>query len=131
MELMYIQKLNIIFFIGLLSISWCCVSWIGNRKRQITAFIAVFSLMRTLLIQQFPHDVHARMMNDHIGELLALSVRPLPYEQFIPQIYFYIFSYIFILWVIYDICVQKFKLKHNLKQIFNSWRTYKPFFPLK
>lgn len=131
MELLYIQKLNMIFFIGLLAVSWCCVFWIGNRKRQFATFIVVFSVMRSKLIQQFPHEVDAKAEHDMIGEFLALSVRPLPYEQFIPQIYLYAFSAIFILWFIYDICWQKFKLKHSVQQIFASWRVHQPFFPIK
>lgn len=131
METIYIQKLNWIFFIGVLAVAWCCVSWVGNRKRQLALFIVAVSEIRVLLVKQFPHEVHARMEKDVFGELLAMSVRPLPYEKIIPQIVLYGFTYLFVIWVVYDLYRQKVKLKHNAQQIWASWRAYRPLFSPK
>lgn len=129
MEWFYIHKLSIIFFIGLLTFSWCCVFWIGNRKRQISTFIFVYTITMFILTLQFPSDFIASENHDQIGFVLAVALDYLPHG--IPNTILYAFSAIFILWFIYDICWQKFKLKHSVQQIFASWRVHQPFFPIK
>lgn len=127
-EEIYISKLSIIFFIGLIATAWCCVLWIKNRRWQIATFFAVFPQLHILVSRQFLSEVDAIANNDTVGYVLAVSLDNLPYENIIQNMYLYLFQIIFILILFFNLLYKKFKLDYSFMQILNSFIQYRPFF---